>query len=354
MQEDFCPPSGALAVPGGRETCTPINKLLAMPFTLKIATRDFHPADHISFDVSHPPPNNKAFESSTTISNPLNPSETVTIPIWPAHCVQGTPGAEMIPEIDISKVDRIIDKGRDKRMEMFSPFADAFGNKSDTAGFDLAAYLKAEGVGRIFVVGLAGEYCVRCTAVDAKKEGFEVLIVEEGVKSIDEGERGWEAAKKEFQDKGIKVPKLREEVKEDVKNETNKDGSGKGQMTAWKGMKISKEYEKKGGDYENEAGSKNEPSKGAPEAKSEEEKKDESKGSDEKKEDKADKPKANSGKKATGKKAETKAKAPKKEKKVPTEGTRKSSRIGGKRSAPEDEDTKEEKAPAKKAKAAKK
>ncbi|KAL8697827.1 MAG: hypothetical protein Q9224_002129 [Gallowayella concinna] len=296
-----------------------------MPFTLKIATRDFHPADHISFDISHPPPNNKAFESSTTISNPLNPSETVTIPIWPAHCVQGTPGAEMIPEIDISKVDRIIDKGRDKSMEMFSPFSDAIGNKSDAASFDLAAYLKEHGVGRIFAVGLAGEYCVRCTAVDAKKEGFEVLIVEEGVKSIDEGEKGWEAAKKEFEAKGIKV-----------------------------GMKISKEYEKKGGDYENEAGSKNEPSKGAPEAKSEEEKKDESKGSDEKKEDKADKPKANSGKKATGKKAETKAKAPKKEKKVPTEGTRKSSRIGGKRSAPEDEDTKEEKAPAKKAKAAKK
>ncbi|KAI4240326.1 MAG: hypothetical protein L6R42_011539, partial [Xanthoria sp. 1 TBL-2021] len=108
-----------------------------------------------------------------------------------------------------------------------------------------------------------------------------------------------------------------------VKNETNKDGSGKGQMTAWKGMKISKEYEKKGGDYENEAGSKNEPAKGAPESKSEEEKKEETKGSDEKKEEKAEKPKANSGKKATGKKADTKAKAPKKEKKAPAEGTRK-------------------------------
>ncbi|KAL8933523.1 MAG: hypothetical protein Q9211_005736 [Gyalolechia sp. 1 TL-2023] len=140
----------------------------------------------------------------------------------------------------------------------------------------------------------------------------------------------------------------------DVKNETNKDGSGKGQMTAWKGMKLSKEYEKKGGDYENEAGSENKPAKGAPEPKSDEQKKDETKdGSDEKQEGK-EKPKANSGKKATGKKGDGKSKAAKKEKKTPTEGTRKSSRIGSKRSAPEEEKKTEEKAPAKRAKTAKK
>ncbi|KAL8729661.1 MAG: hypothetical protein Q9166_004610 [cf. Caloplaca sp. 2 TL-2023] len=331
-----------------------------MPFTLKVATRDFHPPDHISFDSSHPPPHNKAFESSTAITNPQNTSESSTIPIWPAHCVQGTPGAELIPEIDVSKIDRMIDKGRNRSVEMFSAFADAFGNRSDAASFDLAAYFTQYGISRVFIVGLAGDYCVRCTAIDAKQEGFEVFVLDEAVKSIDSGEKGWEAAKTEFERNDIKVvsidgpePKLREEVKEDVKNETNKDGSGKGQMTAWKGMKISKEYEKKGGDYENEAGSKNEPAKGVPEAKSEEEKKEETKGSEEKKEDKAEKPKANSGKKATGKKADTKAKAPKKEKKAPTEGTRKSSRIGGKRSAPE-EDKKEEKTPAKKAKTTKK
>ncbi|KAA6415374.1 MAG: hypothetical protein FRX48_00089 [Lasallia pustulata] len=154
-------------------------------------------------------------------------------------------------------------------------------------------------------------------------------------------------------------PKLREEVKEKVKNETNKDGSGKGQWSAWKANKLSKEYEKEGGGYENEPGSKNEPEKGAPEQKSDAKKEEEMKTAEpeEKKEDakkeKADKPKANSGKKATGKTGEAKAKAPKKEKKVPTEGTRKSSRIGTKRSAPAEEDAKE-KAPAKKAKSAKK
>ncbi|KAL8920549.1 MAG: hypothetical protein Q9208_006171 [Pyrenodesmia sp. 3 TL-2023] len=367
MQEDFCPPlqNGALAVPGGRDIAPIINHLLSLPFTIKIATRDFHPPDHISFSTAQPPPNNVPFQSSAEISNPLDGSETTTIPIWPPHCIRNTPGAELIPELDASKIDAIIDKGRDRRVEMFSAFADAFGSKgTEAASFDLAEYLKEKRIKRVFVVGLAGDYCVRYTAVDARKEGYEVFVVDEGVRSINErGEKGWEGVKRELVDKGIRIPKLREEVKEDVKNETNKDGSGKGQMAAWKGMKIAKEYEKKGGSYENEAGSENKPNKGAPEPKSDEQKDEETKDAsddkqeEEKKDEKKEKPKANSGKKATGKKekGESKAKAPKKEKKTPTEGTRKSSRIGGKRSAPEEEEkTEEKKTPAKKAKTAKK
>lgn len=176
-----------------------------MPFTLKIASRDFHPADHVSFDTSHPAPNNKAFECSTTIANPQNPSETTTIPIWPAHCVQGTPGAEIIPEIDIAKIDRIIDKGRDRSVEMFSAFSDAFGNQSDAASFDLGAYLKKNGIKHVFVVGIAGEYCVRCTALDARKQGFDVCVVEDAVKSIDSGEKGWEAAQMEFGERRVRL-----------------------------------------------------------------------------------------------------------------------------------------------------
>ena len=185
----------------------------------------------------------------------------------------------------------------------------------------------------------------------------------------------------------------------DVKNETNKDGSGKGQMTAWKvcslvshsraacdylllralssnldeganvashkqGMKISKEYEKKGGSYENEPGSENKPKQGEPEAKSETEKKEETQedgdatenNEDASKESAKDKPKANSGKKAATKKADAKPKAPKKDKKEPAKGTRQSSRIATteskKRGAPE---AAEEKKPApKKTKTAKK
>ena len=140
------------------------------------------------------------------IHEPGNESRTHEIPIWPVHCVQGTKGAEIIPEIDISKFDMIVEKGRDKRLEMFSAFADVFGNKSsDAASVDLADTLKDAGITHVFVVGLAGDYCVRCTAIDAKKEGFEVYVIEDVTKSVDAGEKGWGASKKDMEMKGIKI-----------------------------------------------------------------------------------------------------------------------------------------------------
>ena len=172
---------------------------------MKIATKDFHPSDHISFDTSHPPPNNKAFESTVIISNPNDHSQSKELNLWPVHCVQGTPGAEIIPEVDTSKFDFIIEKGRDKRVEMFSVFADMFGNKSDAASQNVADLLKSRGVTDVFVLGLAGDYCVKCTAVDSKEEGFRTFVVEEGTKSVDEGEKGWGLAKTEFQKSGVLV-----------------------------------------------------------------------------------------------------------------------------------------------------
>ncbi len=205
-------------MPGGREIASYVNRLLDLPFTLRVATRDWHPSDHVSFDASSQPPDNKAFESSTTIWNPQNPSESVTIPIWPVHCVQGTPGAQIIPEIDVSKINRIIDKGRDSRVEMFSAFADAFGNKSEAASFDLAAYLKENGISKVFVVGLAGDYCVRCTAIDARKEGFDVYVVEEAVKSIDTGDDGWGVTKGQLEKAGIRVVSIDGDEAQNIQN----------------------------------------------------------------------------------------------------------------------------------------
>ena len=190
-----------------------------MPFALKIATRDFHPQDHVSFHTSHDPPNNKPFESAVNIHDPGNESQTHEIPIWPVHCVQGTKGAEIIPEIDISKIDMIVEKGRDKRLEMFSAFADVFGNKSsDAASIDLADTLKDTGITHIFVVGLAGDYCVRYTAIDAKKEGFEVYVLEDVTRSVDAGEKGWGAAKKDMVMKGITIIRFDGPEVERVKN----------------------------------------------------------------------------------------------------------------------------------------
>ena len=203
MQEDFCPPNGQLAVDGARDLASPINELLSMPFAKKIATKDFHPPDHISFEDSHPP-GIKAFQSMVQVTNPWDASKTQQIPVWPSHCVQGTKGAELIPELDISKIDHVVEKGRDKRVEMFSAFADGFGNKTDAASEDLARLLHGFDITQVFVVGVAGDFCVNHTARDAKKEGFDVFLIEDAVKSVDPGTKGWIAAKDSLRNEGIK------------------------------------------------------------------------------------------------------------------------------------------------------
>ena len=175
--------NGALAVTGGRDIVPAINELLALPFALRVATKDFHPRDHISFASNHPPPNNKPFVSKATIRNPLNPAETQETQLWPDHCVQGTPGAELLPELDSSKVDRIVEKGQDKRVEMYSAFADPF--PSPCVKSDLADTLQDAGVTDVFVVGLAADYCVRFTALDAQKNGFKTWVVGEATKAVD-------------------------------------------------------------------------------------------------------------------------------------------------------------------------
>ena len=139
------------------------------------------------------------------IRNPVDSIQSKELNLWPVHCVQGTPGADLIPEIDASKLDFVIEKGKDKRVEMFSVFADMFGNKSDAASQDITALLKSRGVTDVFVLGLAGDYCVKCTAVDSKKEGFRTFVVKEGIRSIDEGEQGWGIAKADFQKAGVLV-----------------------------------------------------------------------------------------------------------------------------------------------------
>ena len=191
---------------GGRDIAPIINNLLSLPFALKIATQDFHPQDHVSFETSHPAPHIKAFESSVNISNPHDENQSYEIPIWPAHCVQGTGGAELIPEIDVSRFDHVVAKGKDRRVEMFSAFADCFGNKSSiAASMDLAETLSGAGITHVFIVGLAGDYCVRCTALDAKKMGFQVFVIEEAVKSIDAGEKGWGSTKEQLRKVDIGV-----------------------------------------------------------------------------------------------------------------------------------------------------
>ncbi|KAI1840660.1 hypothetical protein JX265_006130 [Neoarthrinium moseri] len=200
FQEDFCPPNGSLAVQGGRDIADSVNALLSLPFVLKIATKDWHPPSHVSFAANHD--GKQPFTDYITITNPANSNETYETRLWPVHCVQGTPGAELVPELEAGKVDKIIEKGQDDRVEMYSPFYDPF---QEPRGCDsgLAGTLKDAGVTDVYVVGLAADYCVLNCAVDAAKEGFETFIVDEGTRAVDP--EGWPKVRQGLEGKGVKV-----------------------------------------------------------------------------------------------------------------------------------------------------
>ncbi|KAL4796557.1 Isochorismatase-like protein [Aspergillus venezuelensis] len=210
MQEDFCPPNGSLAVQGARDLAPTINTLLAHPgFATRVASQDWHPRDHISFASNHPPPNNRQFESSITMSNPApgKESETKQQVLWPVHCIQQTPGAEIIPEIDTAKVDLLVKKGMDRRVEMYSAFADSFGNHDPaivSADTHLQAYLNDMDVTDVFVVGVAGDYCVKHTALDAATAGFRSHVVQDATECVVLGS-GWEETVRELTAAGVFV-----------------------------------------------------------------------------------------------------------------------------------------------------
>jgi nicotinamidase-related amidase len=219
LQEDFCPPvhltfpilfhyltskqNGSLAVPDGRDIIPTVNKLLSLPFVIKIATKDWHPQDHISFASNHT--NKKPYVDFTTIVNPSNPEETYETRLWPDHCVQGTKGAELVHELDVSKVDRVVEKGMRREVEMYSAFYDPL-EKPRISDSGLAGVLREKGVTDVFCVGLAFDYCVRCTAVDAAKEGFKTFVVSEGTRAVDGA--AWDVVKAELKGKGVEVVSL--------------------------------------------------------------------------------------------------------------------------------------------------
>ncbi|MDQ3849154.1 MAG: nicotinamidase [Actinomycetota bacterium] len=151
-QNDFAAPDGALSVPGGEAIARRINELAASgDFALVLATRDAHPPDHGSFDTADPP----------------GP--------WPVHCVAGTHGAELHPALEREHLDAVIDKGQDPGTEGYSAF--------DATG--LAALLRDRGIDEVHVTGLATDYCVRHTALDALREGFAVTVERAAVRGVD-------------------------------------------------------------------------------------------------------------------------------------------------------------------------
>jgi nicotinamidase-related amidase len=207
-----------LAVSGGRDIVPEINRLLNLQsFVFKVATQDYHPANHISFASVHPPPNNQPFESFIEMKDVLGeqPGNSMQQRLWPDHCVQGTSGAELVDELDVNQIDLFVRKGMDERVEMYSAFSDNFGNMTAGAGgcsHDLAKVLHDKGVSDVFVVGLAGDYCVKETAIGAARAGFSTFLIEECQRCVDL--KAWQDAKKYLTTSSVKVVSIdSEEVK---------------------------------------------------------------------------------------------------------------------------------------------
>ncbi|MFT6932076.1 MAG: nicotinamidase/pyrazinamidase [Paracoccaceae bacterium] len=169
LQNDFCP-GGALAVPGGDEIVPKINALMA-EFQAVILTQDWHPAGHSSFASSHP---GKAPMEMTEM--PYGPQV-----LWPDHCIQGSTGAEFHPNLDSNRADLIIRKGYDPAIDSYS----AFFENDHTTATGLEGYLRSRGITKLTMVGLATDFCVNYSAVDAAKLGFAVEVRSDLARAID-------------------------------------------------------------------------------------------------------------------------------------------------------------------------
>ncbi len=148
VQRDFCP-GGALPVPEGDQVVPAINRALALADWLTVATRDWHPRDHCSFEAQGG--------------------------IWPVHCVAGTDGAAFHPDLDVKRIRQVISKATTQEAEAYSGFQ----------GTELAALLRGQGIQRVFICGLATEYCVKATALDARGAGFEVIVLEDAIRGVE-------------------------------------------------------------------------------------------------------------------------------------------------------------------------
>jgi nicotinamidase/pyrazinamidase len=178
LQHDFLP-GGALAVGEGDEIVAPIARL-APAFEVVVATQDFHPAGHVSFASAHP--GTKPFETIVLTGGPQE--------LWPDHCVQGTRGAQIHPGFPDQAATLILRKGTRRDVDSYSAFRENFGpgGKRPTTG--LAAWLEARGVRRVFTCGLARDFCVKWSALDAADAGFEVYVLDDLTRAVFPARRG--------------------------------------------------------------------------------------------------------------------------------------------------------------------
>jgi nicotinamidase/pyrazinamidase len=189
VQNDFLP-GGALAVPHGDEVI-PIANRLQERFELVVATQDWHPARHGSFASCYPGKKPGDLSELAGLSQVL----------WPDHCVQGTAGADFAKALEMNRVEAIFRKGTDPRIDSYSGFFDN-GHRKATG---LGDYLKGRGATDVCVLGLATDYCVKFTALDARQLGFGVALVEDGSRGVELRPGDVAAAIEEMRKAGVEV-----------------------------------------------------------------------------------------------------------------------------------------------------
>lgn len=175
IQPDFLP-GGALAVPDGDAILDPVRRLVERdPFALYVATQDWHPPQHVSFASRHPG------------RSPLDVIELYGHDqvLWPDHCVQGTPGAELHHAIPWERVSAIIRKGTDAETDSYSGFRNNWNREGERPSTGLLGYLRERGVERIFLCGLARDYCVKWSAEDAAAAGLRTTVLWDLTRPVD-------------------------------------------------------------------------------------------------------------------------------------------------------------------------
>jgi nicotinamidase/pyrazinamidase len=188
LQNDFCP-GGALPVPEGDKIISVINKIMNR-FYKVVATQDWHPENHISFASTH-----KKNVGDVVEINGIKQM------LWPKHCVQGSYGAQLHKELDIRKVDLILRKGTNPNIDSYSAFLE--NDKKTQTG--LHYWLKGLKIKKVYICGLALDYCVYYSACDAKKFGFETYVLLDATKGVDVPKGNIEKVLKHMRSIGIKI-----------------------------------------------------------------------------------------------------------------------------------------------------
>ena len=189
LQNDFLM-GGALAVPNGDDVL-PIANECQRKFNLTVATQDFHPPNHGSFAAMHP-----GKQPGDVIE--LHGLQQV---LWPVHCVQGEPGSDLAPKLDTALIHKVFVKGTDPDIDSYSGFFDN-GRKKTTG---LTDYLRHKGVTEVYVMGLATDYCVKFTALDAVQEGFRTFLIEDGCRGVNLQPGDVQRAVEEMKQTGVVV-----------------------------------------------------------------------------------------------------------------------------------------------------